>query len=216
MSLDELDLLQPRATTPADEYHWYLLYQLIRGLEWLKLKVQSSGSDGDGDNNNNNEVRMQQQLSSEARESLKEILDKEIEEANTDNLLYAENLKREDQANKFPQDEESYPHDLRLGKFRQQENYDERLERFRREWTEEAALERIAELFGVWSDVRKKLGLGSSGETTSTEKEMVAVREQMQKTVADREAARFKPTYSLYPKVPEEMKEVLEERSSPK
>ncbi|KAK3496773.1 uncharacterized protein B0T23DRAFT_352022 [Neurospora hispaniola] len=208
MSLDELDLLQSRATTPADEYHWYLLYQLIRGLEWLKLKVQS----GDVDDDDDDEVRMQQQqLSSEARESLKEVLDKEIEEANTDNLLYAENLKREDQANKFPQAEETYSHDLRLGKFRQQEGYDERLERFRREWTEEAALERIAELFGVWSDVRKKLGL-HSGETTS-EKDMVAVREHMQKTVADRQAVRFKPTYSLYPKVPEEMKEVMEKRS---
>ncbi|EGZ77481.1 hypothetical protein NEUTE2DRAFT_49887 [Neurospora tetrasperma FGSC 2509] len=197
MSLDELDLLQPRATTPADEYHWYLLYQLIRGLEWLKLKLQS----GDDDDDDDDGVRMQQQqLSSEARESLKEILDKEIEEVNTDNLLYAENLKHEDQANKFPQEEESYPHDLRLGKFRQQEGYEERLERFRREWTEEAALERIAELFGVWSDVRKKLGL-------TTEKDMRAVREHMQKTVADREAVRFKPTYSLYPKV-----QVLEER----
>ncbi|KAK3498289.1 hypothetical protein B0T13DRAFT_468808 [Neurospora crassa] len=155
--------------------------------------------------------QQQQRLSSEARESLKEILDKEIEEVNTDNLLYAENLKQEDQANKFPQEEEVYPHDLRLGKFRQQEEYEDRLERFRREWTEEAALERIAELFGVWSDVRKKLGL-------TTEKDMVAVREHMRKTVADRQAARFKPTYSLYPKVqvPEEMKEVMGKRSSPK
>ncbi|KAL0474363.1 hypothetical protein QR685DRAFT_463955, partial [Neurospora intermedia] len=209
MSLDNLDLLQqPRATTPADEYHWYLLYQLIRGLEWQKLKVQQSDVDQD---NNDNEVRMQQQqqqqqqlLTSEASlESLKEILDKELEEvANTDNLLYAENLKHEDQANKFPQEEEVYPHDLRLGKFRQQEGYEERLERFRREWTEEAALERIAELFGVWSDVRKRLGL-------TTEKDMRAVREHMRKTVADRQkaAGRFKPTYSLYPKI-----QVLEER----
>ncbi|KAK3354895.1 hypothetical protein B0H65DRAFT_450039 [Neurospora tetraspora] len=197
MSQDELEVPQPRATTPADEYHWYLLYQLIRGLEWLKLKVVQSDDD---------EGSLVQQLSAKTKERLKETLDNEIEEANTDNLLYAENMKYEDRVKNFPQ--ESYSHDLRLGKFRQQEGYDERLDRFRREWTEEAALERIAELFGVWSDVRKKLGLHEE------ERDMVAVREHMLKTVADRQAARFKPTYSLYPKVPEE--KVIEKRSSPK
>ncbi|KAK3956266.1 hypothetical protein QBC32DRAFT_402662 [Pseudoneurospora amorphoporcata] len=186
MSQDEPEAPQPRATTPADEYHWYLLYQLIRGLEWLRLQVQSNDPDAPV-----------QQLSAETKETLRESLDREIEETNTtDNLLYAESMKYEDRLKSFPQ--ESWSHDLRLGKFRQQQGYEERLERFRREWTEEAALERIAELFAVWTDVRKRLGL--NGE----ERYMVVVREHMLKTVAARQTARKKPTYSLWPKVPEE------------
>lgn len=189
MSQDDPEVPQPRATTPADEYHWYLLYQLIRGLEWLRLQVQS----------NDPAALVQKQVSAETREHLLEVLDREIEEVNnTDNLLYAENMKYEDRVKNFPQEESSYSHDLRLGKFRQQQGYDERLERFRREWTEEAALERIAELFGVWSDVRKRLGLKDE------ERDMETVREHMRKTVAERKEARFKPSYSLWPKVPEE------------
>lgn len=189
MSQDDPEAPPPRATTPADEYHWYLLYQLIRGLEWLRLQVQSNDPD----------ALVQKKVSAETREHLLKILDHEIEEVNnTDNLLYAENMKYEDRVKNFPQEDSSYSHDLRLGKFRQQQEYVERLERFRREWTEEAALERIAELFGVWSDVRKRLGLNEE------ERDMEAVREHMRKTVTERNEARFKPSYSLWPKAPEE------------
>ncbi|CCC10313.1 hypothetical protein SMACR_02889 [Sordaria macrospora] len=193
MSQDELERPQSRATTPANEYHWYLLYQLIRGLEWLRLHVQSNDPDAPV-----------QQLSAETKETFRESLDREIEETNTtDNLLYAESMKYEDRVKSFPQ--ESWSHDLRLGKFRQQQGYNERLERFRREWTEEAALERIAELFAVWTNVRKRLGLNEEARY------MVVVREHMLKTVAARQAARKKATYSLWPKMPEA--KVMEKRS---
>ncbi|KAK3397873.1 hypothetical protein B0T20DRAFT_499685 [Sordaria brevicollis] len=193
MSQDPPEAPPPRATTPADEYHWYLLYQLIRGLEWLRLQVQSNDPD----------APVQQKVSAETRKHLLETLNHEIEEVNTtDNLLYSENMKYEDRVKNFPQDESSHSHDIRLGKFRQQSGYEERLDRFRREWTEEAALERIAELFGVWSDVRKQLGLNEE------EKDMEAVREHMRKMVVKAQMKGIKSMLSLWPKVPE--KKIIE------
>lgn len=207
MSQDDPDARPPpRATTPADEYHWYLLYQLIRGLEWLRLQAQS-----------NDPEAPVQQLSVEEKQNLLTTLDKELRETKTtDNLVYAENMTYEDRIKSFPQEEE-WSHDVRLAKFRQQEGYEDRLDKFRREWTEEAALERIAELFAVWTEGRKQLALNVE-ETC-----MVAVRDHMLKTVAARRAEKKKPTFSIWPKVPEERviikgtpKECSSKESTPK